>query len=441
MNICDEDFCWLCSMPGSCCNCEFSDFTWSTPSSQESSAFQANFDVDELASRTIDGDCFRGGSLENPDLLDINDTVRGGSQQPCAASTPKNNSYAEKWKSPGATPPPDSSSPVGLGTDSSPFSMDLALPMSRREDVIGGRLLFCSPRDSSQLGVKALSNDLVPTTSTNRFPSHSPTPNFQIQQVSFAETDMGASLQVQDHLTNTSECSSLTPGCSIAQGIVDGRAISEQQVVADDITVNVQDICAVTTRTAIEQTNLLEKPDQIDPGSTRGCLVPASRKRAIFSGPTILDLAISTDLNSASHSTENGRPHDATTTGNETNGNDGAPSKMPPRRVSIVSVSCLAQATLDGRFKRRRSSVDGPPESKKVKLDRVVSHVSCASDSSVEFKYQASEPASIRRARSLRSEVSACSEGSTVRSLSPCFQKVVHTCVSLSRIRFSTLPL
>ncbi|KAG8215655.1 hypothetical protein J3R82DRAFT_7529 [Butyriboletus roseoflavus] len=274
---------------------------------------------------------------------------------------------------------------------SSPFSTDPALSMSRREDVIEGRLLFCRLRDSGQFGVKA-------------------------REVSFAQTDMGAGLQVQGHLADTSEKSPSASNCIAAQGYLDERlrAISEQQVVADDVSVDVQGICAVMTRTAIERPNNLGRTGKVDPVSVQRSLVHAAQKRAVLSGPTILDLAISTELESASsHSTENDRSHDTKTTSRETNGNDGVPFNTPPRRVSILSVSFPAQATLDGRLKRRHSSVGCPPKSKKKKLDRVVSHVSCASDPSVELKYQATEPASIRRARSLRSEVSACSGEST----------------------------
>lgn len=377
-------------MSGSCCDCEFFDFTWSRSTSQESFCVfdgreePANFDMDLLAFRTNDGNCFPGGAFENPGL-EIDDMIqcpRCGPQQPCAASTPRNNDHAEKWESPGVTPPPYSSSPVCLTADFSPFLTDPALPMSRREDAIEGRLLFCRPRDSDELRIKAPFNDRVPTTPLmNRFPSRQPTSKLQIHQVSFAQTDMGV-------------------GFSVAQGSLDEhlRAISERRVVADDIPANVQDICTMRTRTAIDQTNDVGNPDEIHPVSARGSPVPTSRKGVTSSGPTDLDLALSIELESTlSHGTGNDRLHDATTTSGS-------------------------------RLKRRRSSVDCPRESKKVKLDRVVSHVSCASESSVEFKYQATEPASIRRAQSLRSEISACSEESTVRSWSPCLQNITHQC-------------
>ena len=429
MNICDEDFCWLCPKPGSCCNCEFSDSPWSKPASQVSfCTFDGcektrNFDVDELEFRTIDGNYFLGPPFENPDL-EIDDMIQRpgrGSQQPCAASTPKNNGYAEKWESPSTRPPPDSSSPVGLHSDSSPFTTG-PVPMTRmlrRESPIVNQLVFCRPRDDGQLLVKAPFNDragsnafIFPTTTSMR--RSPPLP------------------------TDTPESRSSMPTCSAVQVSLDERlyAISTRQVVADDI-------CVVTTRTAIEQTNHLEKPDEIDRVPALGNLIAASRKRAIFSGPTILDLAISTELEPGlSHGAVNDRLNDATTTNRETKGDDAVPSNMPPRRVSTISVSCPAQATLHNGLKRRRSSVDYPPESKKVKLDRTVSHFSCASDSSVQSKYQATEPASIRRARSLRSEVSACSGGSPVRSLSSCIQEGINrcACMRLSLPGFAFLP-
>jgi hypothetical protein len=429
MNFCDEDFCWLCSTSGSCCNCEFSDSPWSKPASQVSFYIfdgcekPGNFDVDELAFRAIDGSYFLGPSFENPDF-DIDDMVQcpgRGSQQPCAVSTPKNNGYGEKWESPSTKPPPDSSSPVGLHTDSSPLATDpvLVTRMLRREDPALNRLLFCRPRDDSQSRVKAPFNDLADS-NTLIFPT---------------TTSMSRSPPLP---TDTSESSSSMPAFSAAQESLDERlyAISTRQVVADDI-------CVVTTRTAIEQTNHLERPDEIDRVSALEKLIAASRKRATFSGPTILDLAISTELEpDSSHGAVNDGLSGATTTSRETKGVDAVLSKMPPRRVSTISVSCPDQVTPHNGLKRRRSSVDYPPESKKVKLDRTVSHVSCASDSSVQSKYQATEPASIRRARSLRSEVSACSGGSTVRSLSSCIQEGIHQCAYMrpSLPGFAFLP-
>ena len=393
MNIYDENFCWHHSTPGSCCSYEVFD----SPRSCQASFCTfggrekpANFDMDELAFCTIHGNYILGPPFENPGV-EIDGMIQcpgHGSQQPCAASTPKNNSYAEKWESPGTMPPPDSSSPVGLHTDS-PFATDpvLLTRMSRRQDLADDRLLFCPPRDDGQSRVRAPFNDradwnapIFPTTTSMR---HSPLLP-----------------------TVTSESSSSMPACSTGQGSLDGRLSA--QIVAD-----LHDICVVTTRTAIKPTDHLEKPDELDRISASRSLVAASRTRAIFSAPTILDLAISTELEPGlSHGTANVRLNYTTTTSRE---DDAVPSKMPPRRMSFISVSCPA---LHNCLKRRRSSVDCLPESKKAKLDRTVSYVSCASDSSVQSKYQATEPASIRRARSLRSDASACSAESTVRSVS-----------------------
>ena len=426
------------SMPGSICSCEYPDSSWSNSTSGGSlCAFDnrgepANFDVDELGLRTIDRNYFLGLAYENPDLAtDV--MIQCPIQCPGRGSerTPKNNDGAEKWESPGLGLPPDSSSPLDLGDDSSPSSTDAAPPMSLHEDVTTGRLLFCRPRDGGQSRVKALFNDrtdsnafIFPATmSINHSPPHSPSSKLQTREVPSTWTNMGTSSHDQGHLTNTFESSSSTPACSAAQGSLDKRlrTISERQVME-----NVHDICAVTTRTALEQTSNLDKTDEINGVSARGGIRPLSRKRAIFSGPTILNLAISNESEpTSSRGTEDDRPRDATTASSERDGNDGVPSKMPFRR-SIISVSGLAQATLDNRLKRRCSSIDCPTEPKKLKLERTVSHVSCAGDSSVEPKYQATEPASIRRARSLRSDVSACSNEPTVRSRSPCIQKYIH---------------
>ncbi|KAH0835447.1 hypothetical protein J3R83DRAFT_9080 [Lanmaoa asiatica] len=325
----------------------------------------------------------------------VNSCTGRGSQQPRAASTPKNNDHAEKWESLGTMPPPDSSSPVGLGTDSSPFS----LPMTPREGIVD-LLLLCRPHGSGQLDVKATFNDRIPTTTPVYLSSsHSSTPKFQTLEVIPARTNMGASLQVEGHPANTSERSSSVPGSGAARFLDEPPCtISDWQVVADDISVS----------------NKRTKSTRSTPCLLGSVLVPTSCTRASSSVPTILDLAMSTELESASsHNTENSRLHDATITRSGTNENDGVLSKMPSRRMSLVSVSCPTQATLDNCLKRRRSPVDCFPEAKKLKSDRIVSHVSCASNSSIESKYQATEPASIRRARSLRSEVSGCSEEST----------------------------
>ncbi|KAI9566644.1 hypothetical protein HD554DRAFT_2174302 [Boletus coccyginus] len=308
---------------------------------------------------------YLGAPFKNPDLeVDGMIQCRGrGSQQTYTASTPKNTDYAEKWESPDTMPPPESSSPVCLDADSSPFLTDLTRMLGREGPTVD-RLLLCSPRDDGQSRVKAPAYPNAPT-----FP-----------------TTMSIGCLLPLPMDMSESCSPIL-SCSAAQGPLGGclSAINKPQVVAV-----ARDICVETVRTAIEQMDDLEKPDENDRVSAPGSLVPAFRKGALFSGPTILDLGISTELEPPSRDAENDRPDDA------------VPSKMPPRRVSIISVSFPAWATLDNSLKRRRSSVDYPPEPKKVKLDRTVSHVSCASDLSVQSKYQATEPASIRRAQSLK---------------------------------------
>ncbi|KAF8547513.1 hypothetical protein OG21DRAFT_1501533 [Imleria badia] len=418
MNFYNGDFCWLCSTPSSYCNCEFSDSAWSRSTSQESfCTFDGRkyFDADEPASDTIDGSYFLADHFESTDFgVDgMMQCLERGSQQPCAASTPKNNGYAEIWESPGAMPPPESSSPVGLDADSSPFPTDPVLPLSvsRREDRRSvDRHLFCYARDNERSHVKALFNDradsnapISPTTMTMSPLPHPPTLKFLARPVPSAQTNMDASLHVQGHPTETFEgTSSMLALSSQASFFQRPRGHNRRRTVPDAA---LHDICAVNTRITIEQ-------DEIDRVSAPRSLMPASRKKALFSGPTILDLAISTELEP--HGDENVWPCDiATTTRSETSRDEGVPSKMPYRRVSLISVSRPAQAAMNNRLKRRRSSVDSPPEAKKVKLERTLSHVSCTSNASVQSKYQATEAASLRRARSLMSDASSCFEEST----------------------------
>jgi len=396
ISVCDGDYCWLCFTPDSCRNCESSSFSWSKPASQTGSFCTSdgrekttNFDMDEP------GDYFIGGPFKNPDL-EVDDMIqcRGrGSQQLYAASTPKNIDYAEKWESPDTMPPPESSSPVCLDTDSSPSLTDLTRMLGREGPAVD-RLLLCCPRDDGQSRVKASFNDRA-YSNAPIFPT-----TMSIGCLPPLPTDMSES------------CSSIL-SCNAAQGPLDEClcAINRPQVVAVG-----RDICVVTARTAVQQVSDLGKPGENDRVSAPGSLIPAFCKGALPSGPTIFDLGVSTELEPPSlRGAENDRLNDAVS------------PKMPPRRVSTISVSFPAQATLGDHLKRRRSSVDYLPEPKKVKLDRTVSHVSSANDSSVQSKYQATEPASIRRAQSLKSALSTCSDKSTVRSFL-CIQEDIHQC-------------
>lgn len=363
------------------------------------------------------GNDFLGFAYERPDL-ETEAMIQWPVQYPGRGSqrTPKDNDDAEKWESPGAMPPPDSSSPLGLMADASPYASSTrsGLPMSRCADVTTGQLLSCRLRDGGeQSGVQAQLFDgqaepnafIFPTTTSfERSLSLSPAPKHQTRQVPPTRINMAIDAHDRGH---TSKGSPSKAACSAARGPLDEhpRATSGQHVVAS---VPVHSICASTTRISSGQTR---HPDEIKRVFTRMGPVPLSRKRALLPGPTVLDLAISNESEpSSSRGTEGDGPRDASS---EINGKDGVPSKMPSRHVSIVSP---AQAPPDGCLKRRRSLADCPPESKKLKLDRTVSHVSCASNTSVEPEYQATELASIRRARSLRSEASACSNEQAVRS-------------------------
>lgn len=405
ISICDGDICYFCSTLLSCCSCEFSESPWSESTSEGSFGTSdgreepAKFDADEPAFCT---GCFLADPLENADFgVDAMIQCLGrGSQHPYAVSTPKHNDHAEKWESPGTMPPPESSSPVIHDADSSPFSMDPALLMSLREDHQSVDLCqFGRPLDNGQWRVKEpLVNDLVDS-NASIFPN---------------TTSMRLSLPL-----------SADPSESIPSMLVGSAAqepLDERQsiVIKRPVVADMHDTCAVETRTAIERTSGLQKFDESDRVSVPWGLMPASRKRSIGFGPTILDLTISTELEpSSSYGSENDEPHDATTISSH----DSHSSKMPSRGVSFISIPSPAEATMDNRLKRRRSSVGSPPESKKAKLDRPVSQVNCPSNLSVQCKYKATRVASLRRAESLTSEaseiseISACSENSRVRPL------------------------
>lgn len=445
MDFYNGGFCWLCSTPGSYCNCELSesDFAWSKSASQESFYTfngRERVDADEPAFDTNDGNYFLADPFENTDL-EVDNTIQcleRGSQQLYAVSTPKNNDV-EKWESPGTMPPPESSSPVGLGSDSSPISTDPALPMLREDLRCVDRRFFCCARDNNARShIKALYNDWVnfnapifPTTmSTSCPPLPPPTVKLLARPVPSVRTNMDTSIHVQGHPASTSGSSPSMPAVGAAQGPI------AQRICANNKLRDMRDICAVKTRTTIEQ-------DEIHHASGARGLMPASRKRALFSGPTILDLVI--PIEPDPHSTGNDRPYDiGTTRDSETDRDEVVPSTTPYQGVSPISVSGPAQDMVNNRLKRRRSSVDPPPEAKKVKLDRTLSRVSCTSNASVQSRYQASEPASLRRARSLMSEASSCFEDSMVRWL-PCYtrrrsSRRIYAYLS-PRTRFSVLLL
>lgn len=415
-------------MPGSCCGSEHSDSSRSTSTSEWSCTGTvyfhgdpANIDAGAPALGKIDRDYFLGFDSENSDVETdgmMRFSVQCGSQQPYAESTPKNNDDAEQRESAGMMVPPDSSSPVGLAGDSesSPSSTCLAPLMPLREDVTTGRLLSCPLRDGGQSREKALFNDransnafIFPAT-TSVYRSHSPlaTSELQIQKV-LNRANMDTSLHGQDRPTDSSQSHSRSV-CTADRGSLNEHpcAINERQVGA-----SMTDVCAMSTRIAIEQTRILDKTEEVNGGSTLRTHIPISRKRALLSGPAMLELAMPTESEPPPLcGIENHwrRSHDATIV-SKRNGNGALPSKMPACRV----LAGPAQAELHRRLKRHCSSVEDPPEAKKLKIDRTASRVSCTGELSAQPKYQTKELASIRRAQSLRSEVSECSSESTVR--------------------------
>lgn len=403
-------------MPGSC---GYPDSTWSRSSSStfNSHAGSAGFDMDDWAFRTNDrndsfGFAFQLSSLEADVAIQSPRQCLGGSQHPC---TPNKNGWTEEWESPGATPPPASSSPDLDFSQAPAHAMVLATP--HRMDMTSDRPLSVHQHGSGQSRAKAVLNNQVDSsasifsTTTSMHP-HPPTHNLQVQEASPSQTTVFPSLHLQ---SNPFRSGSSMPTCRITQGLPDERlsTTSEQTVT------HRHGICAPRTQTPIEATSNPTKTNETNNVSAWGGPGRLSRKRALVSGPTMLGLSLFNALEpGSSRGTDKNQPCDATT-GRETQANSDVSSKLPYRRVPIVPISRPAQTKPDSRLKRQCSSVDCPPESKRLKLERTLSYISSVAESDVGPKYQATEPASLRRAASLRSEVSECSNKSTVR---PCTQ-------------------
>lgn len=400
----DGSFCLICSTPSFCCNCEFSDSSWSNSASQELSCTfreeSTNFDMGGPAfCATTDGGLFPDGPFENPDFEVDNNPCPGsahGSQHPCPGSTPKNNGDVEKWESPSATTPPESSSPVGFDADSSPLATDLSVAIQRppRVDPAMDQRLLCPPpthggprHATPPYKHPADSNTpIFPTTMSMRYSP--PFPIYTLETVSSWDAAPGY------------QCFDDRP-----------TAIHYQQSVA-----SAHDVC---TRAAIEPTDNLEESDRIDGVYALRHPTPAPCEGSLFPGSTITSLGVSNELEAALEDVTDDGGGDATTS--EAGRDDGVPLEILSPTASVFA-RCRDQATTDNRLKRRRSSesVDDFQEFKKAKLNRTVSHVSCSSNPSVQPRYQATRPASLRRAESLTSEISSYSRESMVRSWSLC---------------------
>ncbi|KAG9312418.1 hypothetical protein JVU11DRAFT_6799 [Chiua virens] len=267
---------------------------------------------------------------------------------------------AARWESPGTMPPPDSSSPLALpGANSSPLRTAPAPPLSLLSyHEITAPPALCPPcRNSvgpSSVHAQRLITDIAES-NTLVFPTFMSTTR-----------SLSCSLSPEFHTQINNKPSYQTimgAGLSIhSPASVAGSSSSTPVDLSASADFAKCDICAVPTLCTDENAHVLGKPDGIDRVPT--CHVA-----------------------------------------NTTSIHEGNSSKPP----FTISDSCADQGTHDGRLKRRRSSTSTSPKPKKVKLERTVSRIFCAGDAS-EPTYQATEPASLRRAQSLRSEISACSD-------------------------------
>ncbi|KAF9244440.1 hypothetical protein BU15DRAFT_71427 [Melanogaster broomeanus] len=127
---------------------------------------------------------------------------------------------------------------------------------------------------------------------------------------------------------------------------------------------------------------------------------------SVLSDAAIVDSPVPvTSASPSDHQT----PRDVTTS--ESDGQGVPLSGIPPCRIPIKLFPRISQVIRVNSLKRRRSTMEDadchlPP--KKTKTDRQASRKS-SDRSSLKSSYSAKEPASIRRAQSLRSEVSECS--------------------------------
>ncbi|KIJ19578.1 hypothetical protein PAXINDRAFT_96863 [Paxillus involutus ATCC 200175] len=162
-----------------------------------------------------------------------------------------------------------------------------------------------------------------------------------------------------------------------------------------------------------EQGSVLEPPFDADCGSP----TPVARQKnakVAFSAVVIVDSPVPLQF----HSSSNCQTPRGVTTG-DLNGQAISSMVLSPR--SSEQVPRLSPAGHVSSLKRRRSTIEDtgcPLPHKKAKLDRKISH-NPPDASSPMLDYSTKEPASIRRAQSLKTEVSECSNLSTDAHSSP----------------------
>ncbi|KAF9222225.1 hypothetical protein BS17DRAFT_196099 [Gyrodon lividus] len=415
----------FCSSPtSSCCKCEPPHSTWS--SLESVCPLSILDDHREPPMSTTDsfahhGNHFREDTLENKALDDL--------WQPLSNTiSPSSENENKKCESPDGTLPPDSSSPPYLMEDSLPMNRVL----SQLKDTVGPPLLF---RHRGASTTRTALNDLDdPTAHITTSIRCSITPVSKPPEPSV--NSMGATFHTSNNPSDTINDGSSKSSCDVhLRGFFDvlvtvGKHQDVPTHMADERVVDhIQDICADSRATHTRQGLIRQDIGQEHPlephhanadCGTQTPVPPRGSAKILLTAAAIVDSPIpfaSVSFHSSSH---HDISRDATTS--EPKGQD-VPSRMFSRRVSVKLLPRLSQPAPNSSLKRRRSTLEDAgclPPPKKTKLDRKASRNS-SDASSLKLNYSAKEPASIRRAQSLRSEVSECSNLSTNSLFSPSF--------------------
>ncbi|KIK97829.1 hypothetical protein PAXRUDRAFT_756480 [Paxillus rubicundulus Ve08.2h10] len=400
----------LCSSPSSsCCKCEPVSNTPSVSRGPQSlsslwdhweSPIAVVSRTDLFSHHNVNPPLEKEESLESKAL---DDAWQGLGSRPNTTSHSNEN---KKCESSDGTLPPDSSSPLCIMAGSSPTDKVQSQP----DHIVGPPVLFgrrgvsitgTAPND---LGLANGSNAHL--TSIGRSLISGSEPHDQSAQ------SMGATLQNSDVLSDMAK---------------DGLSESFRDVLMKSPNVQMMDGGAVGHTSA---RRITDTPQSfVGQGGEKGCVLeppvdadcgsptPVARQRnpKVVLGPVLI---VDSPTPLTSHSPSNCQTPRGVTTG-ESNG-QAIPSRMLSPR-SIEQVPCPPPADHVSLLKRRRSTIEDTecsPPHKKAKLDREISR-NPSDASSPKLNYSTKEPASIRRAQSLRTEVSECSNLSTDVHFSP----------------------
>ncbi|KAF8838225.1 hypothetical protein BDN67DRAFT_1070877 [Paxillus ammoniavirescens] len=347
-------------------------------------------------------------SLEKEESLEsklLDNTWQGlGSR----SNTTSHSNENEKCESPDGTLPPSSSSPPCIMADSSPTDKVL----SQLDHIVGPPVLFgrrgvsitrTAPND---LGLVNDSNAHI--TSIRRSLIFGSKPHDRSAQ------PMGTTSNILSDMAKdgSSESSrvALMKSPNAQTLVVDGGAVGHAQDICADR--RITDTPQSPVGQDGEQGCVLEPPFDADCGSP----TPVARQKnakVALSAVVIVDSSIPLQF----HSSSNCQTPRGVTPG-DLNG-----QAIPSRMLSPESIELVPSPSPAGHIsslKRRRSTIEDtgyPPPHKKAKLDRKISR-NPSDASSPKLDYSAKEPASIRRAQSLKTEGSK--NLSTDVHFSPC---------------------